>query len=140
MRKRVLVGILITLLIFVVARRMSKNRPFEMDVTFGEVHIAHTTVFEHVGPGQPEIILSVTPPVEIDAVVRYRTPGEKMFETIRMSEISEGVWAARLPGKEKGNRIEYGFRILHEEISETGTSSVPCEQPTANSCRCRSTR
>ena len=127
MRKRVLVGILITLLIFVVARRMSKNRPFETDVTFGEVHIAHTTVFEHVGPGQPEIILSVTPPVKIDAVVRYRTPGEKVFETIVMSEISEGIWAARLPGNEKGSRIEYGFRISHEEISEAGTSSASSE-------------
>ena len=124
MRKRVLAGILITLLIFVVARRMSKNRPSEIEVAFGDVHIAHSTVFEHVGPGQPEIILNVTPPVEIDAVVRYRTPGEDVFETVGMSEISEGIWAARLPGKEKGSRIEYGFRISYEEVSEAGTSIV----------------
>ncbi len=128
MRKRVLVGILVTLLLFVVARRMSKNRPSEMEMTYGDVRLTHLTVFEQVGPGQPEIILSVAPPVKIDAVVRYRTPGEDVFETVGMSEISEGVWAARLPGKEKGSRIEYGFRISHEEISEAGTSSASFQE------------
>ncbi len=127
MRKRILVGILISLLIFVVARRMSKNRPFETEVTCGDVHVTHSTVFEHVGPGQPEIILNVTPPVEIDAVVRYRTPGEEVFETVGMSEISEGVWVAGLPGKEKVSRIEYGFRISRAEVSEVGTSTASSE-------------
>ena len=124
MRKRVLVGILITLLIFVVARRISKNRPAEVEWTGGGVKITHMTVYEQVGLGQPEIILQVKPPAEIDAAVLYRTSGEEAFDTVGMSEISEGIWAARLPGKEKGSRIEYGFIISQTEIAEAGIATA----------------
>ena len=67
MRKRVLAGILITLVIFVVARRLSMNRPSEVKWKFDDVRITHMTVYEQVGPGQPEIILQVDPPTEIEA-------------------------------------------------------------------------
>ncbi len=122
MRKRVLAGILITLLIFVVARKISKNRPSELEWTGGGVKITHLTVYEQVGPGQPEIILQVEPPTEIDAAVLYRVPGVEAFDTVGMSEISTGVWSARLPAKGKGYRLEYGFIISQTEISEAGTA------------------
>jgi len=48
MRKRVLTGILITLLIFVVARKISKNRPSELEWTGGGVKITHLTIYEHI--------------------------------------------------------------------------------------------
>ena len=122
MRKRVLAGILITLVIFVVARRMSKNRPSEAEWTFNDIRITHLSVYEQVGPGQPEIILNVTPPVEIDAAVVHRAPGTEPFDSVGMSEISKGVWAARLPARDKGDRLEYGFSISHTKVSDMGTS------------------
>jgi hypothetical protein len=120
MRKRVLVGILITLLIFVVASRISKNRPEEMEAEFGGAHITHSTVYEQVGPGQPEIMLKVDPPVEMGADVIYRVPGSQAADTVAMSEISSGVWSARLPIGEKGDRIEYGFLFTSREESDAG--------------------
>lgn len=127
MRKRVLAGILITLLIFVVARRISKNRPTELEMSLGDIQITHSTVYEHVGPGQPEILLSVIPPVEIDAEVRYRAPGTEEFETVGMSEISKGTWSARLPARDKGGRLEYGLRISSEKTAEGGTATSSSE-------------
>jgi hypothetical protein len=124
MRKRVLAGILITLLLFVVARRMSMNRPLEVSWTYDDSRISHMTVFEQVGPGQPEIILHVKPPTEIDALVLYRTPGEEEFKPAVMSEISKGVWSARLPAGDKGDRLEYGFRIPQTNVHEEGGSST----------------
>ena len=124
MRKRVLAGILITLVIFVVARRLSMNRPSEVEWTGNGIRITHMTVYEQVGPGQPEIILQVEPPTEIDAKVLYRLPGEMAFETVGMSEISKGVWSARLPAKEKGDRLDYGFRLSRTAFHEQGGSST----------------
>jgi hypothetical protein len=122
MRKRILFGVLITLVIFFVSRRMSMNRPSEVNWTGGGVTTTHMTVYEQVGPGQPEIILQVKPPTEIDASVLYRVPGVEPFDTVGMAEISSGVWSARLPAKEKGDRLEYGFIISQTETSEIGTS------------------
>jgi len=124
MRKRVLTGILITLVIFVVARKISKNRPAEIEWTGGGVKITHLTVYEQVGPGQPEIILQVEPSEEIDAAVLYRVPGVEALDTVGMSEISSGVWSARLPAGEKGDRLEYGFKISQMESSEIGTATA----------------
>jgi hypothetical protein len=122
MRKRILFGILITLVIFVVAKKISMNRPSEVNWTGGGVTATHMTVYEQVGPGQPEIILQVKPPTEIDASVLYRVPGVEPFDTVGMAEISSGVWSARLPEKEKGDRLEYGFIISQTETSDTGTA------------------
>lgn len=124
MKKRVLFGILITLVIFVVARRISMNRPSEVVWTGGGVTTTHMTVYEQVGPGQPEIILQVDPPTEIDALVLYRTPGKEEFETAPMSEISKGLWSARLPAGEKGDRMEYGFKLTWTTLYEEGGSST----------------
>ncbi len=128
MRKRVLAGILITLVIFVVARKISKNRPDEVEWTGGGVKITHLTVYEQVGPGQPEIILQVKPPNEIDAAVLYRVPGVEAFDTVGMSEISSGVWSARLPAGEKGDRLEYGFKISQMTVHEEGGSSTAASE------------
>ncbi len=124
MRKRVLFGILITLVIFVVARRISMNQPSEVEWTGDGVKITHMTVFEQVGPGQPEIIVQVEPPVEIDAAVLYRVPGVEVVDTVGLTEISNGVWSARLPAKEKGDRLEYGFRLSRTTFHEQGGSST----------------
>lgn len=124
MRKRVLAGILITLVIFVVARRLSMNRPSEVEWTGNGIRITHMTVYEQVGPGQPEIILQVEPPTEIEADVLYRALGTEAFDTVGMSEISKGVWSARLPAKEKGDRLYYGFRLSRTAFHEQGGSST----------------
>ena len=124
MRKRVLAGILITLVIFVVARRMSMNRPQEVTWTSDDMKITHMTVFEQVGPGQPEILLQVDPPSEIDALVLHRASEEEEFETEAMTEISEGVWSARLPAGQKGDRLNYGFNISQTTLHEEGGSST----------------
>jgi hypothetical protein len=124
MRKRVLAGLLITLLIFVVARKISKNRPSLETWTFDEVKITHTTVYEQVGPGQPEILLNVAPPEQIDAEVRYRAPGDAEFESVALEEVTSGLWSARLPAGEKGDKIEYGFRIAQNEQYDRGGSST----------------
>jgi hypothetical protein len=123
MRNRILAGILITLVIFVVARRITRNRSAEQIFTHGGVTITHMTVFEQVPPGRPDIVIHVSPPVDIDAVVRYREPGEERFESVEMTPVSEGTWSAKLPAREKGERLEYGLRISTGGTREDGSSS-----------------
>jgi len=124
MKKRLLAGILITLLLFVVARRISKNRPQEIEEEFGGTLITHSTVYEQVGPGQPEILLKADRPLEIGAEVIYRVPGSQAADTVAMTEISSGVWSARLPQREKGERIEYGFLLTSREESDAGITTA----------------
>jgi hypothetical protein len=98
------------------------NRPSEAEWTFDDIRITHLSVYEQVGPGEPEIILQVAPPAEIDAAVLHRVQGTEAFDTVGMSAISSGVWSARLPAGEKGDRREYGFEISMAEESGAGTS------------------
>lgn len=121
MRIRILAGIVITLLIFVVARRISKNRPSELDIEFAGARVTHTSVFEQVGPGEPRIDLRIEPAGAAEPSLVYRIGGAELLETVPMDRAGD-VWTARLPSLERGRRIEYGFRLA-------GTGETAAERP-----------
>ncbi|MDD3642461.1 MAG: hypothetical protein PHQ19_03250 [Candidatus Krumholzibacteria bacterium] len=111
MRLRILTGIVITLLIFVVARRISRNRPAELDLEFAGARVRHTSVYEQVGPGEPRIDLAIDPAYAVEPSLVYRVGGAELLETLPM-ERSGPLWTASLPSLERGRRIEYGFRLV----------------------------
>jgi hypothetical protein len=111
MRNRILAGILITLVVFVAARRISKNRPEYLDMEIDGARITHTSVYEHVGRGEPEVILEADPAGRIVPELFYVTSEGSQRNSVGMTESGDGVWSGRLPELEKGKRIEYGFII-----------------------------
>jgi hypothetical protein len=122
MRTRILTGIVITLLIFVVARRISKNRPDHLDIEYAGARVSHTSVYEQVGPGEPRIDLTIDPPDAAVPSLVYRLDGAELLESVPM-ERSGAVWTARLPSMPIGHKAEYGFRLSAAD-DETLTGPV----------------
>lgn len=112
MRSRILIGIVITLLVFVAARRISRNKPIELDIEYAGARVTHTSVFEQVGPGAPRIDLAIDLPGAAIPVLLYRVSGGERLETVAMDDRGGGAWTARLPSLQRGTRIEYGFRLM----------------------------
>ena len=121
MRSRILVGLLITLVIFVVARRMSRNRPRFLEMEAAGSVVTHESVYEQVGPGQPVITLRSDPDAGIEPRLVYTVDRSGPERTIVMREGPEGVWTAGLPSMEKGHRIDYSFRIYPAATGARGT-------------------
>ena len=118
MRSRILVGIVITLLVFVFARRSSRNKPIEFEMEYAGARVTHSSVFEQVGPGEPRIDLAIQPADIVVPVLLYRVSGAGRLETLAMGqEPASGVWTVRLPQMPRGHRIEYGFRLTRDDGS-----------------------
>lgn len=117
MRSRILIGIAVTLLVFVVARRISRNKPVELDLEYAGARVTHTSVFEQVGPGRPRIDISIDRPGAVLPLLLYRAGGDERLETLTMEDLGNGFWSALLPALERGARIEYGFRLLGTDES-----------------------
>lgn len=125
MRIRILTGIVITLLIFVVARRISRNQPSLLDIEFAGARVTHTSVYEQVGPGEPAIELRIDPAGAAEPSLVYRIDGAELLETMPMERAGD-LWIARLPSLDRGHKVEYGFRLSatgeREEASPVTTS------------------
>ncbi len=114
MTRKILIGVMITLVLLSIARYLSKNNPEDLAVTREGITVTHTTVFEQVGGGQPEVIIGVTPVEEAAAAqVLYRIHGESGGEVQRvpMEPEEDGQWIGLLPDLEKGKKAEYAFEV-----------------------------
>jgi len=113
MTRKILIGVLITLVLLAAARRLSKNNPEDLAVSGDGISVTHSTVFEQVGGGQPELILVVTPEEAASAEVLYRIPGETAgyVERVPMDPEEDDQWIGFLPDIKKGGDIEYAFEV-----------------------------
>ena len=114
MGKRFLVGFVITVALFAIARRTSSNRPGRIEVEAGGLHLSHVEVKEQVGPGEPEVRLSVAPAGSGEAWVLSRSSRDGMVAHRPMARAETGEWTATLPDLGKGKRIEYAFSVTGE--------------------------
>lgn len=113
MTKKILVAIAITLVLLAAARRLSKNNPEDLSVAHGGVTVTHTTVFEQVGPGQPELVIGVEPSEGASADIVCRVTGKGAGETLRVSMEPGGdaLLKGYLPDFGKGKNIDYAFEV-----------------------------
>jgi hypothetical protein len=110
MVKRVIVGIILTLALLAVARRLSTNRPREIVVERGGRTIVHRTVFEQVGPGEPVVILEIEPAEGAGAFLLHATSEDGDPAESPMVRNDGGIWEGRLPERRKGEWVHYAFR------------------------------
>lgn len=117
MAKRVITGVILTLALFVIARRLSMNRPREIDIEEGGLRVSHETVIEQVGPGEPAVKLSISPGVEECPRVFYRTEGGDELKELPMLPSGDDAWTAKLPDLGRGGRLSYAFLIAGRDGS-----------------------
>jgi hypothetical protein len=111
MTKRIVIGLLLTVVLLGLARRLSSNRPREIVVERGTRRLSHLEVKEQVGRGEPEVSLTVEPAGGGKAYCIYRLVGEGILHRMSMQADGEDRWIASLPDLEKGKRIEYAFVV-----------------------------
>ena len=114
MGRRVIFALLITLVILSVTRRMSMNRPRDVEVNADGIKIYHRTVTEQVGPGKPVVKVRVTPPEGVVCSIELRDVNGEV-EEIEMEGVNGDVWRAFLPELDKGKKV--GYAVL---VSSTG--------------------
>ncbi|MBU8923481.1 MAG: hypothetical protein KOO63_16825 [Bacteroidales bacterium] len=127
MTRRIITGIIITLVLLAVARRLSMNNSEALLSSSGGVTVTHSTVFEQVGREMPVLTVRVEPADGAHAYLVYRVQGEDMSgrgdqdndETagsdnivkVEMTAGENGTFSGNLPDLEKGNRLGYAFEV-----------------------------
>ncbi len=111
MAKKIVLGIVITLVVLAAARRLSRNNPQFLEAEKGGVRAAHTTVFEQVGEGKPVVKISVEGEDEVVPRVVFKNLSSGGKTPLEMKNKGPDLWAAKLPDLGKGQRAEYHFEI-----------------------------
>ena len=134
MTKKILIAIAITLVLLVVARRLSTNNPEDLSSTLGGVTVTHMSVFEQVGPGRPELAIGVEPIEGASAEIVYRIEGKEAGELQRapMEPGDGGLLKGYLPDFGKGKNIQYAF-----EVRADSTTTVRLPEDEGESLRLR---
>lgn len=109
--KRILSGIVITLVVLVVARMLSKNNSQVIEAESEGLKAVHGTVFEQVGGGNPVVEISVESEGEAYVSLIYEDTVEGEIRKKEMTEEPGGVWRGELPDLGKGERVEYAFIV-----------------------------
>lgn len=112
--KRIVIGLLLTVVLLGLARRLSTRRPRDVGLLEPGLSGLHTTVTEQVGPGEPSIRLKLEPPDGGTPYILFETGGAGSGE-IAMNPMQAGEWAARLPDLGKGGRLRYAIRVVRKD-------------------------
>ena len=107
MARRIIIGVVLTLLLLTAARRLTTGKPADLMSEDQGLGVYHRTVTEMVGPGQPSLKARVEPVQRAALVVRWITPPSSEIQARGMWEIRKGLFEARLPEFEKGTTIKY---------------------------------
>ncbi|MBN1164077.1 MAG: hypothetical protein JXB45_05840 [Candidatus Krumholzibacteriota bacterium] len=111
MSRKIILGLVLTLVLFVAAKRISVNQSRAVSESFAGREIYHSTVYEQVGAGRPEIRLRIDPPPASPPRVIFRYPDRDKLYSHAMESLGETGWSFKLPEGEKGTRLGYAFEV-----------------------------
>ncbi|MCD6379303.1 hypothetical protein J7M07_02500 [bacterium] len=114
MGKRIIIGLVLTLIIFFVARRLSTNNPEYINLEENGVRVEHSTVFEQVGTGKSVIRVKVTPSDSISVSLIYISLRDSVRKDVKMIRGDSEIWEADLPSLNKGERLKYSFVFFRD--------------------------
>lgn len=109
---RIILGFILTIALLGISRNLSTRRPHDLAVDGEGFRIEHRTVTEQVGPGRPELSLTLKGDRELMPVVRYEVKNEETLHAIVMNGEGDGIWRAVLPEYGKGTKIYYRIDLL----------------------------
>ena len=108
---RIVLAFILTIALLGLSRRLSTRRPHDMAADGEGLRLEHRTVTEQVGPGRPDLALSVECEGAFEPVVRYRVGKERELRSAAMTDDGDGVWRAALPEFDKGTKIYYALEL-----------------------------
>jgi hypothetical protein len=112
--KRIIIGFILTLIIFFVARGLSTNNSEYVILEKNGVRVEHSTVFQQVGMGSPAIRVNVTPSDSISVNLIYICLRDNVRQDVKMRRGDSGIWEANLPSLNKGKRLKYSFVLRRD--------------------------
>lgn len=107
MARRIIIGVILTLLLLTAARRLTTGKPADLMSEDQGLGVHHRTVTEMVGPGQPCVRAKIEPVQRVALVVRWTAPPSSEVQARGMFEIRKGLYEACFPEFEKGTTIKY---------------------------------
>jgi hypothetical protein len=115
MKTRLIIAFLLTVVLLVIARRMSTRHSENFTVQADGITLSHQTVTENFGDG-PVLLVKGSPLNKIVAVVYYSEhPGGPDYKTIDMAYTPEGL-STRLETLNKGLRCYYHIDIFKDNL------------------------
>jgi len=108
---KILLALIFTIVLLVVARKLSSREPEYLEVTANGTKLSHTTVIEKIGPGKVKINANLSAPQSLGSYsleLFYRM-GEGEYTNLRMNLI-EGTsdqLSTFIPSQTKGKRAYY---------------------------------
>lgn len=125
MARRIIIGIVLTLLLLAAARRLSTGRPADLVSEAQGMKVYHRTVTEMVGRGQPCVRARIEPVQHAAMVVRWISPPSSEIQARGMWEIKKGLFEACLPKLEKGTKIKYWITASNVEGTKVRVPADP---------------
>jgi hypothetical protein len=105
--RRIIIGIVLTLILLSAVRRLTMGRPADLVAGEHGLRVYHRTVTQMVGPGQPCVRARIEPVQRAALVVRWICPPSNEIRTRTMLEIGTGLYEGYLPELAKGTKIKY---------------------------------
>jgi len=109
---RIILGFILTIAILGISKNLSTRRPHDLAVERAGFRVEHRTVTEQVGPGRPDLSLTVKGDRALEPVIRYKVGKEEALRTVVMTGEGDGTWRAVLPELGKGTKIYYSLELL----------------------------
>ncbi len=109
---RVIIGALLTVALLGLSRSLSMRRPRDLAARGEGFSVEHTSVTEQIGPGKPEISVTVEGERTVEPVVTYRVGADSTFQTVAMTGEGSGMWRVELPAYTKGTKVHYAIELL----------------------------
>ncbi|HEY5132644.1 MAG TPA: hypothetical protein VII85_03060 [Candidatus Krumholzibacteriaceae bacterium] len=115
MARRIIISVIVTMVLLVAARWLSKGKPVDYAVREAGMTLYHRTVPAQIGPGQPLIKMRVDPPLLLGIVVRWMEPPSKEIGARGLVRVEDNKYEVFLPDLGKGARIKYWITATNSE-------------------------
>jgi hypothetical protein len=123
--RRIIIGVVLTLLLLTAVRRLTTGRPADLVVEAEGMKLRHRTVTEQVGPGQPTLIVRVEPAQRLGIVVRWITPHSAEVKARSLVLVTPDTYAVHLPDLGKGARMRYWIAATNVEQTKARIPEDP---------------
>lgn len=125
MARRIIAGLVLTLVLLVGTRELSKRDPVDAVAEGFGMKLGHRTLTEHSGTGQPRIRVRLDPMQNVGMIACYRFRGSDKVEYTSLFSFEENWFEGHLPNFGKGTRLEYWIRAVNTKGEMLRVPSSP---------------
>lgn len=113
MARRIIASLVLTLVLLVGARELSKREPTDVVAEGFGMKLSHRTLTEHFGPEQPLIRVRVEPDQGVGVAVCWKLHRSDKVESSPLFLVDANLYQGFVPDFGKGARIQYWVRAMN---------------------------